>query len=663
MFQLDPSVEKEDEMKKVLLPTVVFVCLLAVTPVHAQSRARVPGFRPSTSGFRFSNSFPNMPYFTINAGAVNVPIGDASNGMCGGMVYAVRDYFEAGYLAPPPNATPPASGPLFDYLSRRLFDSFSLPAGPGKYLHLMNPALPDHETDFSRLGLAPHGRAWVMIVEEWPRIKADLDQGRLSPLALIRIKDVNAFNMGKNHQVMAYGYSLNGNDLVIDVYDPNYPGNDYITISLNIGDPQHTTPVSYSTGEEMYCFFRTDYTYAAPPAPNSTASKLTGDFNGDGKTDIALTGRAGWNTLPVAFSYGNGAFTVTNQYVGDFASWASDRRAEKLTGDFNGDGKTDVALTGPPWWNTLPVACSNGNGGFTVTNSFVGDFAAWSSNRETTKLTGDFNGDGKTEIALNGPSSWNTVPVALSNGNGTFAVTNYYIGDFAAWANDLHAAKLTGDFNGDGKTDIALTGAANWNTVPVAFSNGNGTFTVTNIYLGSFAACAAVPGATTLTGDFNGDGKTDIALTGPYWWNTLPVAFSNGNGSFTMTNVHLDDFPDWASSSNAVKLVGDFNGDGKADVAVTGGSGWDSVVVAFSNGNGSFTATRLAVPGFPSWAADPYAAKLLGDFNGDGKSDIALTGPPWWNTLPVAFSYGNGTFFVTNLASGSFASWATQSPL
>jgi hypothetical protein len=642
---LDPSVEKEDEMKKVLLPIVVFVCLLAVMPVQAQNRARVPGFRPSTSGFRFKNEFPVMPYFTING----VPIGNASNGMCGGMVYAVRDYFEAGYLAPPPNATPPAGGPLFDYLSRRLFDSFNLPAGPAKYLDLMHPLR--------------QGRAWVMIVEEWPKIKADLDQGRLSPLALIRTIDINAFNMGKNHQVLAYGYSLNGNDLVINVYDPNYAGNDHITISLNIGDPQHTTPVSYSTGEEMYCFFRTDYTYAAPPAPPSTASKLTGDFNGDGKTDIALTGRTGWNTLPVSFSYGNGAFSVTNQYIGDFAFWASDRRAEKLTGDFNGDGKTDIALTGSPWWNTLPVACSNGNGSFTVTNIFVGDFAAWSANREATKLTGDFNGDGKTDIALIGPAGWNTVPVAFSNGNGTFTVTNRYVGDFASWANDLRASRLTGDFNGDGRTDIALTGSPHWNTLPVAFSNGNGTFTVTNIYIGGFATYAAERGAAKLTGDFNGDGKTDIALTGSPRWNMLPVAFSNGNGSFTMSTSYAGDFADAASQARGVKLVGDFNGDGKADVALTGGDGWRAVYVAFSDGVGNFTTTRQDVPGFSSWAADPYAAKLLGDFNGDGKADIAMTGSPWWSTLPVAFSNGNGTFSVTNLWSSSFASWATQSPL
>jgi hypothetical protein len=649
-------------MKKILLPIIgAVLCALAVSPALAQSQVRVPGFKPSTSGFRFTNQFPAIPY-TINVAGINMPIGNASNGMCGGMVFATRDYYEAGYLTPPPNVTPPTGGPLYNYLSRRLFDSFNLPGGPLTYLHLMNPHLPDHETWLSNAGLAPRGRAWVMIMQEWPKIKADLDRGRLSPMALIHVNSENALDMGNNHQVLAYGYTLNGNDLVINLYDPNEQGDDNVTISLNIGDPQHTTEVRSSTGRPVFCFFQPGYTYVEPPAPYPSSAKLTGDFNGDGKTDVALTGPAGWNTLPVAFSNGNGGFTVTNRFVGDFAAWASDRRAVKLTGDFNGDGKTDVALTGPPGWNTLPIAFSNGDGSFTVTNTFIGDFAAWSSQRDVSRLTGDFNGDGKTDIALIGPKGWATMPVAFSNGNGSFTVTNFGINGFASFAADVNSTKLTGDFNGDGRTDVALTGPSVWNTLPVAFSNGNGTFTVTNLYIGDFAAWASDQQAAKLVGDFNGDGKTDIALTGSASWDSMPVAFSNGNGSFNVTN-RSGVFAFWARTPYATKLTGDFNGDGKTDVALTGPPGRAELPVAFSNGDGSFTTITMPAPGFSSWASDPYAAKLLGDFNGDGKTDVALTGPAWWNTLPVAFSNGNGSFAITNQPIVDFASWSAERPL
>ena len=435
-----------------------------------------------------------------------MPIGNAANGMCGGMVYTVRDYFEAG-SPPPPNTAPPQSGPLFNHLSNRLFDSFSLPGGPMKYLHLMNPDLPDHETDFSRLGLLPHGRAWVMIVEEWPQIRADIDSGRLSPMALIRVKSHDPFQMGQNHQVLAYAYRLNGSDLKIYVYDPNYPTNDKVTISLNISDPQHTTDITYSIGGTTYAFFRTGYGYSTPPGFAVPATKLAGDFNNDGKTDVALAGGQGWGSLPVAFSTGGGAFTVTNNAITDFATWASDRNAKKLMGDFNNDGMADVALTGPGYWRSVPTALSQGNGSFTVINAWVGDFAIWSADREAEQLVGDFDGDGDSDIALSGSPYWNTLPVAFSNGNGAYNVTNMYIGDFATWSSNLEVKRLVGDFDGDGLDDIALTGPSEWGSVPVALSNGNGSFTVVNAYIGAFASWSAHPYVSRLVGDFNGDSR------------------------------------------------------------------------------------------------------------------------------------------------------------
>lgn len=236
------------------------------------ARVMVPGFLPSTSGLHFSNSFPSVPLLTINVLGVSVPIGNAANGLCGGMIFTARDYFEAG-SPPPPDITAPSSGLLFDYLVNRLFASFNLPLGPTKYMHLMNPALPDHETWASNAGLAPRGRAWVMINEEWPRIRADIDSGRLSPIGLIEIKSLDPFQMGNNHQVLAYGYDLDGTDLTIRLYDPNYPNNDNVTMSLSIADPQHTTSVTYSTGETIWCFFRPDYSFSFPPlGPGMTAN-------------------------------------------------------------------------------------------------------------------------------------------------------------------------------------------------------------------------------------------------------------------------------------------------------------------------------------------------------------------------------------------------------
>jgi hypothetical protein len=226
----------------------------------------VPGFAPSSFGFRFPNQFPKVPLRRIGIpGVVSVPIGDASNGLCGGMVFASRDYFEER-RRPPQRTTAPGKGPLYDYLVVRVFDSFNLPYGPMRYLELMHPSFPDGETVWSRLGLGPHGRAWVMIRQEWPKVRADIDSGHPSPLGLIRVKSTNPFDLKYDHQVLAYAYDLTGSLLTLSIYDPNWPDRDDVTMSLDTSNPTRPTTVTVTPPDwSVYAFFRVSYRRSTPP--------------------------------------------------------------------------------------------------------------------------------------------------------------------------------------------------------------------------------------------------------------------------------------------------------------------------------------------------------------------------------------------------------------
>jgi hypothetical protein len=225
----------------------------------------VEGFLPSTSGFRFPNSFPHVPVRRIGIpGVVSLPIGDASNGLCGGMTFAARDYFESGRPLPD-DMSAPGDGPLFDYLVDRLFDSFGLPLGPARYLELMNPLLSDGETLWSRMGLTPHGRTWRMVTQEWPKVRREIDSGHLSPLGLVKVKSVNPFDLKHNHQVLAYGYDLVGSSLTLRLYDPNQPGRDDVRLSLSVASSTPPVAVTATLPGSVFAFFAVTYRAAPPP--------------------------------------------------------------------------------------------------------------------------------------------------------------------------------------------------------------------------------------------------------------------------------------------------------------------------------------------------------------------------------------------------------------
>ena len=192
----------------------------------------VPGFLPSTHGLHFANRFPPGP--TLRFGPIDprwFGIGDASAGLCGGMAWYVRKRFQAGLPVPADTEAPTNGSALFQALVRRQVQSLDWLRVPLRFWWMG--------------ALSPERAARRSRDIEWPRIRTDIDAGRLSMVGLVRHTGLNPFHMTQSHQVLAFGYEVTGDAITFRIYDPNWPGRNDVTIGFG------TSGLNCSTGEGL----------------------------------------------------------------------------------------------------------------------------------------------------------------------------------------------------------------------------------------------------------------------------------------------------------------------------------------------------------------------------------------------------------------------------
>lgn len=346
------------------------------------------------------------------------------------------------------------------------------------------------------------------------------------------------------------------------------------------------------------------------------AKLITGDFNGDGKTDflaIPENKDAGWTGRKFFVSHGT---YFTKAFEGQ---WKNDGEVKQVVcGDFNGDGTTDIAIK--RYCNNIAYNCDlylsfrKSDGSFYLQ---LKDIISLPKDYELQPI--DVNGGGAMDLFL-----WNKgkkdyrVLASYPNSNGTIKPLG---GTSTGQCEEQFYRVEFADINGDGLIDVLnLTDTGTL----VLQSNGFGSFIKKDKILWP----TQKHGIT--FGDFNGDGKSDMLLTS--WqddpnengWSQWCILFSKGDGTFEKTYV-----PKMEDARKKQKFVADFNGDGYDDIQLidleSSGSNMTKPMVFLGNGRGGFNRQDA---GANVYALDKWHF-YTGDFNGDGKEDFICTSD--WN--------------------------------
>ena len=347
-------------------------------------------------------------------------------------------------------------------------------------------------------------------------------------------------------------------------------------------------------------FSRTDY-------PLLGNNHIVADFNGDGVPDLA---GAGLNSAAIMLGNANGVFRARV----DFPAGGP---AQDLTaGDFNGDGRVDLAVSINDPNVSVAFLSGNGDGTFNAPVTFQINTARVDS---PAIVATDLDNDGRLDLVLAHALSCFTSPctaartitVLLGFGDGTFQFP------IEIEVGTGMSRIAVGDFNRDSIKDLAIAGDRS--QVYTLLGVGNGTF-LQQPTITLTADTFGVDGTDIDAGDLNGDTIQDLVVAIPTNGSRTAVLLGNGDGTFqpariiTEPNLRVPQF----------QVIGDFNRDNRPDLAITLANGSQGLMeIRNGNGDGTFGAPVLyAVP--PPLSSVGGGTLVSGDFNGDGRPDIGL---------------------------------------
>jgi uncharacterized protein (TIGR03437 family) len=333
------------------------------------------------------------------------------------------------------------------------------------------------------------------------------------------------------------------------------------------------------------------------PIGDQCCSALTGDFNRDGKADIVVAHSA--SSVTVLLGKGDGNFTRIETGQGPGPGPVID--SVIAAADVNSDGIIDLIVAIDGGSGAYALLIGNGDGTFRSP-------AVLELGGDSIVAVGDFNGDGKPDLLVSPAGVYEDFAARLGNGDGTFQPA----GPAQSFPDGDCCFTVVGDFNHDGKADVAQTAVRHSDHVWVWLSDGRGGFQTKSTY--SVNGLATNGLKTLAIGDLNRDGNPDLVMG---TWKGVGVLLGNGDGTFRSGPSYQVPLLPTASIRGEPLIVADLDGDGVPDVA-------DGFAVLLGNGDGSLQAPVIFGQQLDSRYGPTFV--FAADFNGDRRLGLVGTG-------------------------------------
>ena len=373
---------------------------------------------------------------------------------------------------------------------------------------------------------------------------------------------------------------------------------------------------------------------------------MMGDVNGDGKQDLIYNHvSANSNQTVVAFSNGDGTFTMGTP-ISHSASPANGWSQYVVkVGDFNNDGRDDLAWSRVINTNTTYVSLSNGNGTFEEMPMFTKEGASWGTKYQFE--VGNIDGKNGDDLIWNVLIGTNRTYVTLSNGDGTYGADNFE--PTSGTFQDHPLTSWTGgegftvaDVNGNGRDDLIwYTQGVNHHHVYIAESVSDNLGSVFN-FKSRFdrGSNGWAPYTEIVIGNIDGNSGADMVWVNPTRAESIPV---HRNLTTLGTTGFVAGSLQWINRAGGpynwqIRLL-DVNGDGRKDLLANSLGAVNHLVIGLGKADGNFDFSRVSQD-HPAGAQWPQFQILTGDINGDSREDVIYVNADATNTVYVGTARG-----------------------